>query len=194
MANDKEDIVSHVVVGGSVLPFTIQRYLSFTKLPRARLYLGSKVKRCESEKDGDDSQLQPMLDLTTTRWHYPEEDTTIPECPLVDYDRASDESKDVILLPSVTNLEANRNLIAEQDKKYQDNLLADHKKEEERTEKLLLETRNSEQQDQLRQARLHRVPNEPKGGSMVLIQVRHVTLGVIRRNSSPNDKMLSVYD
>ena len=94
----------------------------------------------------------------------------------------------------MTNLEANRNLIAEQDKKYQDNLLADHKKEEERTEKLLLETRNSEQQDQLRQARLHRVPNEPKGGSMVLIQVRHVTLGVIRRNSSPNDKMFSVYD
>lgn len=136
MANDKEDIVSHVVVGGSVLPFTIQRYLSFTKLPRARLYLASKVKRFESEKDGDDSQLQPMLDLTTTRWHYPEEDTTIPECPLVDYDRASDESKDVILLPSVTNLEANRDLIAEQDKKYQDNLLADHKKEEERTEKL----------------------------------------------------------
>lgn len=117
-----------------------------------------------------------MLDLTTIRRHYPEEDTTFPESPLVDHDQASDESKDVILLPSVTNLEANGDLMAEQDKKYQDSLLADQNKEEERREKFLLEIRSAEQQEQLWQARLHRVPNEPKGGSMVLIQVRHVTL------------------
>lgn len=29
---------------------------------------------------------------------------------------------------------------------------------------------------------------------MVLIQVRHLTLGIIKRNFSPNDTMLSVYD
>ena len=37
LANYKEDTVSNVVVGGSVLPFTLQRYLNATKLPRARL-------------------------------------------------------------------------------------------------------------------------------------------------------------
>lgn len=90
-----------------------------------------------------------MLDLTTIRRHYPEEDTTFPESPLVDHDQASDESKHVILLPSVTNLEANGDLMAEQDKKYQDSLLADQNKEEERREKFLLEIRSAEQQEQL---------------------------------------------
>ena len=194
LANYKEDTISNVVVGGSVLPFTLQRYLNATKLPRARLYLASKLRQCESEEDGDDILLQPMLDLTKTRRHLPEEDTTFPECPFVDHDQASDEGKDVILLPSVTSLKANRDLIAEQDKEFQDTLLADQKKEEERREKLLSEIRDAEQQEQLRQARLHRVPDEPKGGSMVLIQVRHATLGVIKHNFSSNDKMLSVYD
>ena len=198
LANYKEDTVSNVVVGGSVLHFTLQRYLNATKLPRARLYLASKLKQCESEEDGDDSLLQPMLDLTNTTRHHPEEDTTFPECPLVDHDpdhdQASDEDKDIVLLPSVTSLKANRDLIAEQDKEYQDSLLADQKKEEERREKLLSEICDAEQQEHLRQARLHRVPDEPKGGSMVLIQVRHVTLGVIKRNFSSDDKMLSVYD
>lgn len=168
--------------------------MNATKLFRARLYFASKQKQCESEEDGVDSLLQPMLDLTNTRRHHPEEDTTFPESPLVDHDQASDEGKDVILLPSVTGLKANRDLIDEQDKEYQDSLLADQKKEEERREKLLSEIRDAEQQEQLRQARLHRVPDEPKGGSMVLTQVRHVTLGVIKRNFNSNEKMLSVYD
>ena len=44
------------------------------------------------------------------------------------------------------------------------------------------------------QARPRRVPDEPKGGSsIVLIHVRHVTLGIIKHNYSPSDKMLSVY-
>lgn len=193
LANYKDDTVSNVVVGGSVLPFTLQRYLNATKLPRARLYLASKVKQCESEEDGDDSLLQPMFDLTTTRGHY-REDTTSLECPLVGLDQAADESKDVIPLPSMTNLKANRDLIAEQDKEYQDSLLTDQKKEEERKEKFLSEILDAEQQEELRQPRLRRVPDEPRGGSMVLIQVRHVTLEIIKRNFSPNDKMLSVYD
>ena len=144
LANYKEDTISNVVVGGSVLPFTLQRYLNATKLPRARLYLASKLRQCESEEDGDDSLLQPMSDLTKTRRHLPEEDTTFPECPLVDHDQTSDEGKDVILLPSVTSLKANRDLIAEQDKEYQDSLLADQKKEEERREKLLSEIHDAE--------------------------------------------------
>ena len=192
LANYKEDTVSNVVIGGSVLPFTLQRYLNATKLPKARLYLASKVK--QSEEDDDDSLLKPILDLTTTRNHYPDEDMNFLEFPLVSLDQTSDECDDVIVLPSVTNLKANRDLIAEQNKDYEDSLLADQKKEDARKEKLLSEIRKAEQQEQLRQARLHRVPNEPKGGSMVLIQVRHVTLGVIKRNFSSNDKMLSVYD
>lgn len=194
LANYKEDIVSNVIVGGSAFPFTLQRYLNATKLPRARLYLASKVKRCKSEEDSDDSLLQPVLDLTATTRHYPEEDTTFPECPLVVLDETCDEGKDVIPFPLETNLKSNRNLIAQQDKEYQDSLLADQKKEEERKEKLLSEIRKAEQQEELRQARLLRVPYEPKSGNMVLIQVRHVSLGVIKRNFSPSDKMLSVYD
>ena len=71
-----------------------------------------------------------MPDLTNTTRHHPE-DTTFVECPLVNHDQASDEGKDAILLPSETNLKANRDLIAEQDKEYQESLLADQKKEEE---------------------------------------------------------------
>ena len=149
LANYKEDTVSNVVVGGSVLPFTLQRYLNATKLPRAGLYLALKLKQCESEEDGDDSLLQSMLDLTNTTRHHPEEDPTFPECPFVNHDQASDEGKDVILFPSVTSLKAIRDLVAEQDKEYQNILLADQKKEEERREKLLSEIRDAEEQEQL---------------------------------------------
>lgn len=200
LANYKEDIVSNVVVGGSLMPFTLQRYMNATKLPRARLYLASKMKQCESDDNDDDScLLHPIIDLTTTRKHSPEEDTcaNVPGCALVDHEQVeiSVEDKDVILLPSVISLKANRDLIAEQDKEYQESLLADQRKEEERKEKLLSEICEAEQQEQLRQARLRRVPDEPKVGStIVLIQVRHVTLGIIKRNFSPSDKMLPVYD
>lgn len=57
MASYKEDTVSNVVVGGSVLISSLQRYLNSTILPRARLYLALKVKPCESEGGGDDSLL-----------------------------------------------------------------------------------------------------------------------------------------
>lgn len=50
---------------------------------------------------------------------------------------------DIIPLLSVTNLEANKDLMAKQDKKYQHSSLADQKKEEERKEKLMLEIHNS---------------------------------------------------
>ena len=46
-----------MVVGGSVLPFSLQQYLNSTKLPRARLYLALKVKPCESKGGSDDSLL-----------------------------------------------------------------------------------------------------------------------------------------
>lgn len=58
---------------------------------------------------------------------------------------------------------------------------------------MLSEIREAEQQEPMRQTRLKRVPDEPKdGSSMVLIPVRHITLGVIKRNFSQSDKMLSV--
>ena len=46
-----------MVVGGSVLTSSLQRYLNSTILPRARLYLALKVKPCESEGGGDDRLL-----------------------------------------------------------------------------------------------------------------------------------------
>ena len=45
LANYKEDIVANVVVGGAAVPFTLQRYVNATKLPRVRLYLASKMKQ-----------------------------------------------------------------------------------------------------------------------------------------------------
>ena len=39
LANYREDTASDVVVGGASLPFTLQRYMNATKLPKARLYL-----------------------------------------------------------------------------------------------------------------------------------------------------------
>ena len=61
--NYKEDVVSNVVVGDSVVPYTLQRYLNATKLPRAaRLYLASKMKQSESDDNDDDScLLHPLI-------------------------------------------------------------------------------------------------------------------------------------
>ena len=186
LANYREDIVSDVVVGGASLPFTLQRYMNATKLPKARLYLASKKKQYEYEQD-DQCLLQPVIDLTTVSEPKHEEDRPVEDAY---------EKKDAHLLHQpMTNLKATGDLIARQDKEYQESLLADQHKAKQRKEQLLSEICQAEEQEHLRQARLCRVPDEPKGGSgAVLIQVRHLTLGTIRRNFCATDKMMSVYD
>ena len=182
LANYREGIVSDVVVGGASLPFTLQRYMNATKLPKARLYLVSKMKQYESEQDHQ-CLLQPMIYLTTVSEPKHEEDRPVED--------AYEKKDDHLLHQPMTDLKATRDLTARQDKEYQESLLADQHKAKQRKEQLLSEICEAEQQEHLRQAGLCRVPDEPKGGSGA---VRHLTLGTIRCNFCATDKMMSVYD
>ena len=149
LANYKEDIVAKVVVGGAAVPFTLQRYVNATKLPRVRLYLASKMKQCESQVS-DDSLLQPMIDLTTVSKPKPEEDRAFQGWALADSGLVEDANgeKNNSPLQSMTDLKTTRDLIAEQQKEYQESLLADQCKVEQRKEQLLVEICEAELQEQ----------------------------------------------
>ena len=92
-------------------------------------------------------------------------------------------------------MQTTRALKAEQDKAYFESLNEDKTKTEKRKQELLLEMEEAEKQENMRQARLQRVPDEPPPGEdAVLVQVRHVNLGIIKRRFHSSDKMMSVYD
>ena len=42
LTNFKQELIIEVLVNGSKLPFTLQRSINSTKLPKVRLYLASK--------------------------------------------------------------------------------------------------------------------------------------------------------
>ncbi|KAK3742020.1 hypothetical protein QZH41_014346 [Actinostola sp. cb2023] len=188
LANFRQETVVDITVDNKVLPFTLERYMHSTKLPKVRLYLASKKKTSNEKEENsytlqreEDNHLNSCIELPRTQ-------------PLVP-DIFGNEFDDAIFDQPSFDLHTTRSIIAEQDQAYQESLHADQSKCEEKKQKLLLEMEEAEQQEKLRQSRLLRVPDEPSGGSnAVLIQVRHVHLGIIRRNFQPSDKMLSVYD
>ena len=136
LANYKEDIVSNVV--GAAVPFTLQRYVNATKLLGARLYLASKMKQCESQVS-DEGLFQPMIDLTTVRKPEPEKDRAFQGWALADYGLVEDANaeKNNSPLQSMKDLKTTRDLIAELQKEYQESLLADQCKVQQRKEQLL---------------------------------------------------------
>ena len=96
---------------------------------------------------------------------------------------------------ATSDLETSRILKAQQDKAYQASLIADQAKEKERLEQLQLHLKEVEQQETLRKARMLRVGDEPqKTDDVVLLQVRHVTIGNIKRYFKQSDQMQAVYD
>ena len=106
-----------------------------------------------------------------------------------------DDPFDENLLTPTFDLQTTRALKAEQEKASAESLNEDERKTEKRKQELLLEMKEAAKQEYMRQARLQRVPDEPApGGDAVLVQVRHVNLGIIKRRFRSSDKMISVYD
>ena len=175
LANYKQEIIHSVIVDNKVVPFTLQRYMYSTKLPKVRLYLASKAK-ISAHEEKEPLQAQPPLTTEATE--------DLPEDPF-----------DEILFSPMFDVQTTRALKAEQDKAYFESLNEDKTKTEKRKQELLLEMQEAEKQENMRQARLQRVPDEPPpGDDAVLVQVRHVNLGIIKRRFHSIDKMMSVYD
>lgn len=62
---------------------------------------------------------------------------------------------------------------------------------------VLIQIQDVQRQNKLQQARLMRTPREPKENEQstsVVIQVRHLSLGILRRNFYEWERMASVYD
>ena len=211
LANFKQELITEVLVSGSKLPFTLQRYINSTKLPKVRLYLTSKsnpstkeegkqYEKHNEESSDDDYLYRSQLEIDANI----EDTTENKEHKNVEQENtlARNQSKpfletrqDDIYNQAKSDLETSRILRAQQDKAYQASLIADQAKEKERLEQLQLHLKEVEQQETLRKARMLRVGDEPqKTDDVVLLQVRHVTLGNIRRYFKQSDQMQAVYD
>ena len=173
LANCKQEIIHSVIVDNKVVPFTLQRYMYSTKLPKVRLYLASKAK-ISAHEEKEPLQAQPPLTTEATE--------DLPEDPF-----------DEIVFSPMFDMQTTRALKAEQDKAYFESLNEDKTKTEKRKQEL--EMQEAEKQENMRQARPQRVPDKPPpGDDAVLVQVRHVNLGIIKRRFHSIDKMMSVYD
>ena len=103
LANYKQEIIHSVIVDNKVVPFTLQRYMYSTKLPKVRLYLASKAK-ISAHKEKERLQAQPPLTTEATE--------DLPEDPF-----------DEILFSPMFDMQTTRALKAEQDKAYFESLI-----------------------------------------------------------------------
>lgn len=94
------------------------------------------------------------------------------------------------------DLQETRKLKEFQDVAYQESLLRDQAKAQEEQSQAILYSLKILEQEQLQQARLLRVPNEPPLSveDAVLIKVRHLTKGIEKKRFHKSNKMSSVYD
>ena len=146
-----------------------------TKLPKVRLYLASKAKTSAKE-EGELPQTFPLRSTEAK-------------------EELLDDPFDEILLYPTFDLQTTRVLKAEQEKAYIESLNGDKAKTEKRRQELLLGMQEAEKQENVRQARLQRLPEEPSPEKdTVLVQVRHVNLGIIKRRFCSSDMVMSVYD
>jgi hypothetical protein len=182
LANYQQELITEVLVSGSKLPFTLQRCINSTKLPKVRLYVASKINH-------DDylyrSAIEIDDDIEDTRKNKEQK-------IVLDTNQSTNKTRQD---DKISDLETTRLLKAEQDKAYQASLAADQAKEKERLEQLQVHIKEVEQQENLRKARMLRVIDEPEeSDDAVLLQVRHVTIGNIKRYFKQSDQMQSVYD
>ena len=133
LANYKQEIIHSVIVDNKVVPFTLQRYMYSTKLPKVRLYLASKAEISAHEEKDEPLQAQPLLTTEATE--------DLPEDPF-----------DEILFTPTFDMQTTRALKAEQDKAYFESLNEDKTKTEKRKQELLLEMQEAEKQENMRQA------------------------------------------
>lgn len=179
LANFKAELIDEsLIVAGSEVPFTLFNYLEAHKMCKVRLYLTSQCKpaltsdyQSDVEKppssassSDDEAELRPML-ITENKCEHTDRGTLI----------GSSEDRDIIK--------------REQDNAYLASLAVD----EARREAIESDLKEWERKECLRRARGLRVPSEPNSSCMT-VQVRHPSMGLLRRGFSPSDTMMAVYD
>ena len=184
LANFKTEAINESIsVAGSEVPFTLLNYIGAHKMCKVRLYLTSQYKpdlscgvdqsdvgkRAENGCSSDDEvELRPML-ITENEFVHTWQDTLI----------GSSEQRDIIK--------------SEQDNAYLASLAKDKADEEARREAIQRDLMEWQRKESLRQARSLRVPNEPNP-PCITVQVRHPSMGLLRRGFSSSDTMMAVYD
>lgn len=198
-------------------PFTLDWYLQSTKLTRLKLFLTSKKVQDENtcEKSGSDIESSDDEDLLLASVFKHDESSEVqsvvspkrdqvkqPKLPRFDEDILNLESDDDTSLKQEFeascgfDLQETRKLKESQDTAYQESLLKDQAKAQEKKDTAMLDSQKASiEQEWLQQVRLLRVPDEPlQKENSVLIKVRHLTLGLVKRNFHKNNSMSNVYD
>lgn len=183
--------------------FTLANYISRNSLTNVRLYLMTKV---------DDECIKP------TKQQHPSNSLPMTCSPSVSFSAESSAMIDLTSTADVWNSSATHSFSTDhsttpmptksskligtsvqrtqiknqQEEEYQASLNADKEKEKQKMQ----EKADMRRIEKLRDARKSRVPPEPLEGecNSVLISVRHLTLGIIKRKFKESDPMAVVYD
>lgn len=204
-------------------PFTLDWYLQSTKLTRLKLFLTSKEVQDENtcEISGSDIEGTDDEDMLLASVFEHDQSSKVqsvvspkhdqmkqPKLPIFDDDIVNLESDDDTSLKQESglliqtteasggfDLQETRKLKESQDRAYQESLLKDQDKAQEMKYTAMLESQKALEQERLQQVRLLRVPDEPlQRENSVLIKVRHLTLGLVKRNFHQRNSMSNVYD
>lgn len=184
LANFKtESIGDTIIIAGSKVPFTLCNYLEVHKTTKVRLYLTSRSKSQMLADKGDHS------------------DVKIPPTYISDDDEAelrpmlsAEDKREEVCHVTLIGTSKERDMIKwEQDSAYLESLARDKAKEDKRRDDLDKELLIWQRKESLRHARSLRVPKEPNP-PCITVQVRHPTMGLLRRGFSPEDTMMAVYD
>ena len=184
LANFKREAINEsVIVAGSEVPFTLLNYMEAHKMCKVRLYLTSQCKRVLSSKvnqsdvgkpaesgcsSDDEAELRPML-ITEKQFVHTWHGTVM----------GSSEQYDIIK--------------SEQDNACLALRAKDKADDEARREAMERDLMEWQRKESFRQARSLQVPNEPNPPCMT-VQVRHLTMGLLRRGFFSSDTMMAVYD
>ena len=184
LANFKtEPIGDTIIIGGSKVPFSLCNYLEVHKTTKVRLYLTSRSKSQVLANEGDPSHTQIPP-------NYISDDDEAGLRPML---TAEDKVEEVSHLTLIGTSKKRDMIKWEQDSAYLESLARDKAKEDERREDLDKELMIWQRKESLRQACTLRVPKEPNP-PFITVQVRHPTMGLLRRGFSPEDTMMAVYD
>ena len=187
IANYQEKDVTEVKVDGVQLPFTLQRYIQESKLSRVRLYLTSKIVLDEEEVNEEDDIINDISSDFTFNNDFPDNGW--------ESDGPDDSLNEVNSSLEMESLKERRALVWQQDQEYKTSLAADKAKEESKKAVLTAEIELAERQELLRVARSSRIPPEPTDQEdVVMIQVRRVHQGLVKRAFKAQERAARIYD
>jgi hypothetical protein len=202
VGNYQGDVLSSLKdASGVTHAFSIQKYYEINKTTRARLYLMSRQKKSSSL-----STPQSCSEDAKAVENEPEAPDNII---VIDQDEASDDElyypsfldSDWVdhIEPSIDHLigssSERTSLIAEQDDSFQQSQAYDLLRVKEKADEEAKKADDAIRANQLRMERSDRVPDEPDDNrNAVLVNVRHVNLGLQSRSFPSNGTVSYVYD